>query len=248
MHLNKLNVPNPLDTTRPSMDFFQRKHDNAAFFQEIETEIQRLFEPRFITYPATSRFIEALIEMSECKKVLELGMYTGFTALHMIRAIYPHGQVVAIEGNPEMSPGIVPPYTEDQKGIIGPFFQRPDVQKVFRLIRGRTPEVLKQLEGEVFDLVFIDSDHSLEHNERERLALWPITRPGTAFIYHDCQPMAAPGAKEIAPVYKYLMDLVKRGIYVGSIHQTPHRLDIRDIFGAGYDPRLLPHLGVFQRV
>src|SRR4026207_98228 len=133
MHVDKLNQPNPIDTTRPTMDYFQRRHINAAFFQEIETEIQRLFEPLYITYPATSRFIESLIEMSECRNILELGMYTGFTALHMIRAVYPHGKVTAIEGNPEIAPG--------------PFFQRPDAQQVFRFLRGRTAEILATPKG-----------------------------------------------------------------------------------------------------
>lgn len=222
------------------IDTYKRRTEHKELFSAIEHEIREAFEYRFISYPEDAELIESMIRLTQAKRVLELGMYSGFTTLHMVRGIFPDGLVVSIDCNPAIEPN--------------PIFARDDLKKCFRFVRGRTPEVITspamadyRLEDNGFDLVYVDSDHSLAHTESERLALWPITHPGTVFIYHDCPKRTNPDSRETGAVYNYLTGLVQNGVYRGAIFPSPDRIDVKETFGAKYHRDLLPHLGIFIR-
>src|SRR5689334_2980018 len=67
---------------------------------DITEKIAMLYEPRFITPFETSEFIEALITMTDSCQVLELGTCTGYTTLHMLRAIIGKGKVTSVDCRP----------------------------------------------------------------------------------------------------------------------------------------------------
>lgn len=211
---------------------YQRRHVHKAVFQLIQDKIDSLFEHQFITDPETSEFIESLAVMGECQNVLELGSYSGFTSLHLIRAVYPDGMVTAIDCRP----------THDLE-----FFAKPEINRCFRFINGWILDVLPTLHEQSFDMVFIDSDHSLEHTTREREALWPITKPGTIFVMHDVNKRSTKDATEDGLMYRLVHQWIHEGLFKGAIFQTPHRKDALDAFGEGYSKDLLPHLAVLIR-
>lgn len=200
-------------------DRYKIGRNYAVQFAMIQEKIESLFEQCYITYPGEAEFIEAMIRMTESRNVLELGMYSGFGTLHMIRAVYPSGMVTSVDMKP----------AHDRE-----FFDQPFVKRCFRFVEGRTPEVLAELKGNLYDLVFIDSDHGADHTERERIALWEITRSGTVFLFHDCPPGSDP--------YSYLYNLVQKGVLTGAIFETPQRLDVPG------PKETQPHMGVFVRV
>lgn len=211
---------------------YRRRWDWASVFNDIQDKIENLFEHRYITDPETAEFIENLAVMGECQNVLELGTYSGFVALHLIRAVYPHGMVTSIDCRP----------AHDRA-----FFGRVEMARCFRFIEGWTLDVLPTLHEQNFDMVFIDSDHSLEHTTKERESLWPITKPGTIFVMHDVNKRSSKDATEDGLMYSLVHQWIHEGLFKGAIFQTPHRADALVAFGEGYSKDLLPHLAVLIR-
>lgn len=201
----------------------------------ITEKIRSLFEPRFITPPETSECIEAIATMTDSRKILELGTCTGFTSLHILRAIVGKcgAQLVSIDARP----------AHDRE-----WFERTEIAPWFKFIEGWTPQVLDTLTGyKWFDLVFVDSDHSVEHTQKELGALWRLTRKGTIFCFHDAPEWQSPSNQTPAPVRTYLESKVADGTFKGLVLPTCEQLDCLAEWGAGYDPRCNPHLGVFIR-
>lgn len=220
----------------PKAVAYQRRLEHAVLFKLIQDQIEKLFYPQFISYPEDAEFIESLIRLTMSKRVLELGMFTGFTTLHMIRAVYPDGLVCCID-NQEVYPS---------------FFKQPEIAKCFAFYHGDTLEALhrwSQLPNfPPYDLVFVDSDHSLEHTEKERQLLWNVTRPGSIFVFHDCPPQHQPHhAPNSGQLWTYLYQCVANGWFKGLILPSADRIDVKEIFGENYKRECLPHLGVFIR-
>jgi predicted O-methyltransferase YrrM len=140
----------------------------------INQGLKALHEPRFITGEHTGQFIEALIVMTDAYHILELGMYSGFTTLHMIRAVCgkPGAKVVSID--PDAS-------VHDQD-----FFSRPEISPWFEYVQDSTPKAVYALKPRIFDVVFIDSDHEIDHVKGELNAVMEVTQSGSLILFHDC--------------------------------------------------------------
>lgn len=214
-------------------DHYTRRKRCAKIFEMIDKQIQQLFYPHFISYPEEAELIEALIRSTQSKKILEVGCYAGFTTLHMIRAIYPDGLVVAV----------------DRQSVLPEIFRTEQFANCFRFYQGDTPEVFHYANGIIFDLVYIDSDHSAEHTEKEVRTLMQFTRPGTMFLFHDCSPKLNPKDEYgSAPVWTLLHNYVADGTFSGGIFQSVDRWDCKMQLGENYDRDCLPHIGIFRRL
>lgn len=212
---------------------YVRRDKNRELIDLITREIYKLYQPRFITSPEVSELIEGLVTNSDARNILELGSYSGFTTLHMIRAIVgKEAKVTGVDCNPAHDPE---------------FFSRPEIKKYLRMVNGRTPECLAEFHGETFDLVFIDSDHTVEHCQKERAALEQLTKPGCIWLFHDVPTWRTPDNRTLPPVRIWLNSLVKDGFLSGLCFPTPEQADCLETYGAGYPPQVNPHLGVFIR-
>ncbi len=89
--------------------------------------------------------LQMLVASLGARRVLELGTFTGFSALMMAAALPPDGQLITCDVDP------------DATAVARSFFDRsPDGHKItIRL--GPALETLRTLDGP-FDLVFIDAD------------------------------------------------------------------------------------------
>lgn len=210
---------------------WERRKRFASTRKVITDKIESIFEPRFITPPETSELIESIITITDSRIILEIGVCTGFTTLHMLRAIIgkPNARIVAIDARPA-----------HDKEFWNNF-------KELQFIEGWTPGVLDNLKGTTFDLVFVDSDHSVEHTAKELGALWPITRPGTVFLFHDVPEWQTPTNRVSPPVRNYLMSKVADGSFQGVMLPSCEQLDCLDVYGAGYPKQCNPGLGIFVR-
>jgi predicted O-methyltransferase YrrM len=90
-------------------------------------------------------FLSFLVTLAHAKRVIELGTFTGWSAIAMARALPPDGTLVTCDVNEETT-AIARRYAEEA-GVL----ERID----FRL--GPALETLATLEGP-FDLAFIDAD------------------------------------------------------------------------------------------
>lgn len=210
---------------------WQRRHEHREVLALIDEKIKSLFEPRFITPPETSELIAALVTSTDSRRILEVGTCTGFTSLHILKAIYgkENARLVSIDCRP----------AHDRE-----FWAK--FPGILEHVEGRTPEIFSSIRGP-FDLVFVDSDHSVEHTARELGALWPITRKGTVFLFHDLPEWASPSCPHPPEVRKYILSKVGDGTFSGFICPTPEQLDCIEMYGNGYPSQCNPHLGIFVR-
>ena len=101
--------------------------------------------PQMLTGPIEGRFLELLVAGTGAKRVLEIGTFTGYSALSMAAAMPEDGRIDTLD--------IEPKHAE----VAQRYFDRsPDGRKI-RLHLGPALETIDQLEGE-FDFVFIDAD------------------------------------------------------------------------------------------
>lgn len=217
---------------------YDRVDRNAVLFQTFEREIRDRFQSTMVSYPGDAQTIESIINLIQAREVLEIGMFTGFTTLHMLRAVWGRGRVTSVDRELHADGGM---------GDENSLFKKEFIQPHFRFVHGETPDILESFAGESFDLVYVDSDHSLSVTESERLAIWPATRTGTVFVYHDCMKRENQDSPELGKVYRHLMGLVQSGVFDGVILPSQDRLDVQRQMGEQYDRDFLPHLGIFIR-
>ena len=224
--------PNPFAEAQTE---WKRRRDLLTLRLQITRKIEMLMEPRFITCPETCEVIESLITMTDSRKVLEIGTCTGMGTLHMLRALVgkPDSKIVSIDARP----------AHDRA-----FWKELWPQLEF--VEGWTPAILKDVRVvgvAPFDLVFIDSDHSLEHTRIELEALWPLTRKGSILLFHDMPEWSHPTNRVQPLVRKWLYEQVQSGFLKGVILPSCEQADCLDAFGPGYPKECNPGLGIMIR-
>ena len=218
-------VPNPY---WPQQDEVKRRHAMAAARQWITEKIIAITEPRFITPHETSECIEALITMTDSRRILEIGTCTGYTTLHMLRAVIgkPGAGVVSVDARP----------AHDRKWWS-------QFHGTLEFVEGWTPDILSNIAGP-FDFVFVDSDHSVEHTDRELNALWRLTYSGSIICFHDVPQWQQPNNRTPPPVREWLLRHPQlEGLCLPSCRQ----LDCVSEWGPDYPKQCNPGLGVFIR-
>jgi caffeoyl-CoA O-methyltransferase len=94
------------------------------------------------------QFLELIIKVSNSKKILEIGTFTGLSALSMSLALPEDGQIIALDKN-----------TETNK-TASEFFKKAKQENKIKTIIKPALESLSDLKkkNKLFDLVFIDAD------------------------------------------------------------------------------------------
>lgn len=102
--------------------------------------------PGMLTGRVQGRFLQLLIALAGFRDVVDIGTFTGYSALAMAESVPADGKVLTIErssANADIAQG---------------FFDRSPQGDKISLKRGEAIEVLKSLPPEAADLVFIDAD------------------------------------------------------------------------------------------
>ena len=92
-------------------------------------------------------FMQLLIKINNVKQILEIGTFTGYSALSMALAI-DDGFITCVDKN------------EKTSEVANNFFKKANVEKKINLIVGTAIDSLNNLinENKNFDLIFIDAD------------------------------------------------------------------------------------------
>ncbi len=93
-------------------------------------------------------FMQFIIKNNKIKKILEIGTFTGYSALTMALAIDDYGNITCLDKNKETS------------DIAINFFKKAKVDNKINLICDNASNILRTLvrESNIFDLIFIDAD------------------------------------------------------------------------------------------
>ena len=103
-----------------------------------------------------AQFLQSLIKISKIKKVLEIGSFTGFSALSMAISLPDDGSLISLDKNTEFS----------KKAKT--FYDKANESKITQIIKPAL-EGLEELKNfkRKFDLVFIDADKENYENYYE---------------------------------------------------------------------------------
>lgn len=124
--------------------------DHSTPLDEILNQLERethlkVLRPRMLSGRIQGKFLDFLVKLSGAKQILEIGTYTGYSAICMANAIPENGKIHTIDINEEL---------ED---MVRKYINISNNQSKIKYHIGDAMEIIPALK-ENFDLVFIDAD------------------------------------------------------------------------------------------
>lgn len=137
------------------MDFLDPKllnycEDNSSEEAELLYKIDRetnleVINPRMISGHLQGRFLSLISKLQQPKYILEIGTYTGYSALCLAEGMPSDGKLITLERNKELEPR------------VRAYFDESGYGSQMEIKIGNALEIIPTLENEI-DLVFIDAD------------------------------------------------------------------------------------------
>lgn len=100
--------------------------------------------PNMLSGHIQGSFLTMFSKLLSPKRILEIGTYTGYSAICLARGLRPGGKLTTIDINDEL------------RATALKFFRKAELHEQMELIIGDALEVIPALKG-TFDLVFIDA-------------------------------------------------------------------------------------------
>jgi caffeoyl-CoA O-methyltransferase len=118
----------------------------SAVRRALREETQRTMEyAQMVVGPLEGAFLQMMAQLVGAKRVLEIGMFTGYSALCFAEALPPDGTVVTCD------------IDEESAALARRYFDQTPVGKKVEIRMGPALETMRVLTGP-FDLIFIDAD------------------------------------------------------------------------------------------
>jgi len=105
----------------------------------------KVLMPRMLSGHLQGKTLELLSKMLRPKTILEIGTFTGYSAICMARGLAEGGKLITVDINEEL---------ED---MVRGFFEKSGLSLKIEYVLGNALDIVPKLEGN-FDLVFIDAD------------------------------------------------------------------------------------------
>lgn len=154
-----------------SLEDYARSHSSPPPEALLEIEqYTRAHRPdwEMLSGPLEGNLLRLLVVLSSARRILEIGLFTGYSALTMATALPPDGEIISCENDPEAI------------AIAQRFFDRTPCGRKIHVRPGPALDTLEALRGEVFDLAFIDADKENYPVYYDRVL--PLLRPGGLLI------------------------------------------------------------------
>jgi predicted O-methyltransferase YrrM len=137
-----------MEITHPSIDQYISQHSSplSETLNSLARETQlKVMRPRMLSGEVQGKFLELLVRMSRAENILEIGTYTGYSAICMASALLPTGQLHTIDINAELQP------------IINKYVNKAQLNDLIHLHIGNAIDIIPELDIQ-FDFVFMDAD------------------------------------------------------------------------------------------
>ena len=119
----------------------------SPLLEEVEQfTLTKTAYPSMLTGRVEGRFLQLVVQMSGACRIVDIGTFTGYSALAMAEVMPDDGEILTIENNP------------DHAAIAQSFFDRSPCSSRITLRLGPALDILKSLPDKGTDLVFIDAD------------------------------------------------------------------------------------------
>ncbi len=105
----------------------------------------KVLMPHMVSGPVQGSVLAMLVRMIRPQRILEIGTFTGYSAIWMASAMPSGGKLITLDINEELSE------------MVQKYIHRSELQDVIEPKIGNALEIIPTLE-ETFELVFIDAD------------------------------------------------------------------------------------------
>lgn len=161
---------NTMDFLHPDIKAYAETHtsseDNFLSALNRETHLKVLY-PQMISGHLQGRMLAMFSKMCRPRRILEIGTYTGYSAICLAEGLTEDGKLITLEVDPEL------------ETMATEYFVNAGYGEKIDMIIGDALEIIPTLD-EVFDLVFIDAD-KVNYINYYKLALAKL-RPGGIII------------------------------------------------------------------
>lgn len=129
---------------------FQYCEDHSSIEDPLLSEVRRqtnlkVLKPRMLSGPVQGKFLELLVKMVDPQLVLEIGTYTGYSAIYLARGLSDKGKLVTLDINQEL------------ESMVRVFFNKGGLSDKIDYRIGNALKLIPEVKGN-FDMVFIDAD------------------------------------------------------------------------------------------
>jgi len=146
------------DHTKPESELYLRLRDETyATMKSPQMQVGRI----------EGRFLKMLVRLTGARQVLEIGMFTGYSALMMAEGLPDDGHLITCDVDP------------NAEAIARRYFNESPHGHKIEIRMGPALETLNTLSGPI-DMVFIDADKGNYSNYYE--ACLPLVRPGGLIV------------------------------------------------------------------
>jgi len=132
----------------PDIEAYAQAHSmpETAICRALREETQRTMEyAQMLVGPLEGAFLKMMAQLVGATRVLEVGMFTGYSALCFAGAIPDRGTVITCEVD------------EESAAVARRYFAQASIGKKIEIRMGPALETMQALAGP-FDLIFIDAD------------------------------------------------------------------------------------------
>ena len=137
------------------MDFLPKEIEeysclNTQKESEVLAELNRetwakVLTPRMLSGHLQGRTLSMLSKMIKPKSILEIGTYTGYSAICLAEGLQDSGKIHTIDINDEL------------KDICARYFRKAGITEKVMIYNGNALNIIEKIDDD-FDLVFIDAD------------------------------------------------------------------------------------------
>ena len=138
-----------MDVVAREAEEYARDHTSPmpSLLEEIERfSLTATPYPSMLTGRVEGRFLHLIVQLCGARRIVDIGTFTGYSALAMAEALSDDGQILTIERDPHFAK------------IAQGFFDRSPAGGKITLRRGEAMEILQSLPDAETDLVFMDAD------------------------------------------------------------------------------------------
>jgi len=146
--------------TSPENDVLHRLHRET--YLKVE-------QPHMLSGHLQGQYLSMVSHMVRPRRILEIGTYTGYSAICLAQGLTADGLLYTLDIN------------EEREELCRRYFKEAGLENKIQLRIGKAAEIIPQLQ-ETFDLVFIDADKQGYANYLD--LVWEQLRPG-GFILAD---------------------------------------------------------------
>jgi caffeoyl-CoA O-methyltransferase len=105
----------------------------------------RFVNPNMVSGHLQGRLLQMISEMVQPSSILEVGTFTGYSAICLAKGLKPGGKLITIEQNDELA------------AFAGSYFKKAGLSESIDQLTGNALDIIPGLNKQ-FDLVFLDGD------------------------------------------------------------------------------------------